>query len=75
MPKPTKWTHPIHARSIQSPDLARLSRGKRLTNRKIKEYILEGKYGPDAQQIALENAKARPKRESLMKQALKLLGL
>lgn len=72
---PKYWIHPIHARGVQSPDLARLSRGKRLSNRKIKEYILEGRYGPDAQTAALENAKQKPKRESLMKQALRLLGL
>lgn len=52
MTKQSKWIHPIHGRGIRSPDLASLVKGKPLTDKRIKHYILSGRYGEEAQQNA-----------------------
>lgn len=47
---------------IKSPDYVNLAKGKPLTDRVIKNYILLGKYGKEAQEreLAKENQKKKP---------------
>lgn len=50
-----------HSVPIKSPDYTSLAKGKPLTDRAIKKYILQGKYGKEAQEreLAKENAKKK----------------
>jgi len=47
---------------IKSPDYSSLAKGKPLTDRVIKQYILLGKYGKELQEreLAKENRKKKP---------------
>lgn len=42
-----RFIHPLHSRGLRSPSLPSGS-SKPLTDRRIREYILEGKYGEAA---------------------------
>lgn len=41
---PRTWQHPIHARGIKSQDMSRCHVGDELTDLKIKQYALRGRY-------------------------------
>ena len=72
----TKWTHPIHARGVRSPKLDFGHVGKILTDKQIDKYARQGLYGTENQEAALAKLKTKKQRQtSLLKQALKLLGL
>jgi len=73
---PSKWTHPIHARGVRSPKMDFGHVGKILTNRQIDKYARSGRYGTERQEAALTKLKTKKqKQSSLLRQALKLLGL
>lgn len=72
----SKWTHPIHARGVRSPKIDFGHVGKVLTDKQIDEYARQGRYGTEMQEAALAKLKTKKqKQSSLLKQALKLLGL
>jgi hypothetical protein len=76
--KTSSWTHPIHARGIKSPqyDCA----AGFLTDKKIDEYILRGRYGEEAQKALIEERKKRkpqvdPVKKFFERAMKKILGL
>ena len=55
-----RFIHPLHSRGLRSPALPSGS-SKPLTDRRISEYMLEGKYGPEA--MARELARLEKKKQ------------
>lgn len=74
MPKHVSWTHPSHARGVRSAWPTN-ERGPILSDRKIFQYALAGRYG-DAERIKAETQLKKPKKKKPMTLAfvLKMLS-
>ena len=49
-----RWQHPIHARGIRSPQYFGGHVDGKLTDKKIRAYILAGYYGTEARERLLK---------------------
>lgn len=58
--KTTKWTHPIHAKGIKSPQFDGATGP--LTDKRIDTYILRGHYGEERQKALEEELKKKKKK-------------
>jgi hypothetical protein len=66
-----RWTHPNHG-TPKSPSL--VGRGEPLTNRRIDQYIREGKYGEEMR-LAMEKKDAKKKtKPQTVRKVFVLLG-
>jgi hypothetical protein len=72
MPKESKWTHPTHARGVQSPRLD-VRGGKLLSDKQIDKYAREGRYGTEIQDEALGRVKTKKRKFSAQRAAAALL--
>lgn len=74
--KKSRWTHPIHARGVRSPDFKTATVKGVLTDAQIHKYAKLGHYGTENQSAAIaadKKKKTRVKRITLA-DALKALG-
>lgn len=72
MAKESKWTHPSHARGVQSPRLD-VRGGKLLSDKQIDKYVREGRYGTDKQDEALGRVKKKQRKYSAQRAAAALI--
>lgn len=58
--KDPSWRHPVHARGIKSPQFSGATTP--LTNKKIDQYILQGRYGEEEKNRLIEERKKQKKK-------------
>lgn len=72
--KSARWLHPIHSRGLRSTGIPTL-RGKLLTDKRIKQLILQGAYGEEMRSTLLAQTKKAPTAEQANKKMLRKLGI